>query len=329
MAENNEDGTIDYTQIEINFQQRTEMRAQQTMSLLDPFIIWLGGKGRENKVTFWGGQSTLGQKTQRHQTYPQFQTEREAYWFGAAHFWAKEPIDGDDALYDAVDAGNGLSQVWGAAAARAKDKVAIRAAIGTAYRGRQGKTTAQKLPASAIIPHGNTGLTEAKVRKGVAYLRRTHPDQMEPICTFLTSEQLMNDLMGENKVINHDFNEMRPLKDLQLPYFLGTYFRVLDDYAAFQPEGNANVAVFDPILPILPNGVSAGNHIRYVVMFVKSAMRGKKERPITTNLHSEEKDHGPGAKSLTIDYMEGITRVDPLGVVVIECVETAPLAIAA
>jgi hypothetical protein len=329
MAENNEDGTIDYTQIEINFQQRTEMRAQQTMSLLDPFIVWATGKGREAKVTFWGGQAGLAQKSQRHQTYPQFQTEREAYWFGSVHFWAKEPIDGDDALYDAVDAGAGLSQVWGAAAARERDKTAIRTAIGTAYRGRYGKTAAQRLPPSQIIAHGNTGMTEAKIRKGVAMLRRTHPDQLDPICTFLTSEQLTGDLMGENKVINSDYSDQRPLKDLALAYFLGTYFRLLDDYAQFEPEGNLNVATFDPILPILANGVAAGQHIRYCVMFVKSAMRGKKERPVLTRLHDEEKDHGPGAKSLTIDFMEGYTRVDPLGVVVIECVETAPLAITA
>lgn len=329
MAENNDTGTIDYTQIEINFQQRTEMRAQQTMSMLDPFIVWLPGKGKETKVTFWGGQSGLAVKSQRHQTYPQFQTEREQYWFGSAHFWAKEPIDGDDALFDAVDAGAGLSQVWGAAAAREKDKAVIKAAIGTAYRGRYGKTSAQRLPPSQIIPHGNTGLTEAKIRKAVAMIRRTHPDVMDPICTFLTSEQLTGDLMGENKVINGDYTDVKPLKDLQLPYFLGTYFRLLDDYVYMNPEGETNVATFDPILPILANGVSSGIHIRYVVMLVKSAMRGKKERPVTTKLHDEEKDHGPGAKSLTIDYMEGVTRVDPLGVVVIECAETAVLAIAA
>lgn len=58
-------------------------------------------------------------------------------------------------------------------------------------------------------------------------------------------------------------------------------------------------------------------------------MRGKKDRPLTTKLHDEEKDHGPGAKSLTVDFMEGTTRVDPLGIVVIECIETSPLAIAA
>lgn len=329
MAENNEGSTVDYTQIEINFQERTQMRAQQTMSMLDPFITWIGGKGRDNKTTFWGGQAGLGQKTQRHQTYPQFETAREAYWFGTVHFWAKEPIDGDDELFDATDAGTGLSNVWGAAAAREKDKMNVRRAIGLAYRGRYAKTSAQRLPPSQYIPHGNTGLTEAKIRKAVGMIRRAHPDEMDPICTFLTSEQMYTDLLGENKVINGDFNQMRPLSDLKLSFFLGTYFRVLDDYAQFQPEGNANVAVFDPILPIIPNGLSAGNHIRYCVMWVKAAMRGKKDRPLTTKLHDEEKDHGPGAKSLTVDFMEGTTRVDPLGIVVIECIETSPLAIAA
>lgn len=327
--ENNNDGTIDYTQIEINFQEGTSMRAQQTMSLLDPFITWLGGKGKETKVTFWGGQSTIGQKSQRHQTYPQYQTEREQYWFGSTHFWAKEPIDGDDALFDAVDAGSGLGMVWGAAAAREKDKLAIKAAIGLAYRGRYGKTSSQRLPPSRYIPHGNTGLTEAKIRRAVSLIRRAHPETSDPICTFVTSEQYYNDLLGENKIINNDFNEDRPLRDLKLNYFLGTYFRILDDYAQFQPEGNTNVVTYDPILPITIDGVSAGNHLRYCVMFVKSAMRGKRERPVTTKLHNEEKDHGPGAKSLTIDFMEGIARVDPLGVVVIECVDTSVMNIAA
>lgn len=327
--ENNDEPTIDYTQIEINFQERTALRAQQTMSKIDPFITWVGGKGRETKTTFWGGQSGLGVKSQRHQTYPQFQTEREAFWFGSTHFWAKEPIDGDDALFDATDAGTGLSQVWGAAAAREKDRLFIKLAIGLAYRGRYGKSVSQRLPTSQFIPHGNTGMTEAKVRKAVGMIRRTHPDDNEAICLFLTSEQLNNDLMGEEKIINSDYGGDAPLKNLTLPFFLGTYFRLIDDYAAFQPEGNTNAVTFDPILPILVDGVSAGNHIRYCVMWVKSAMRGKKDRPVSTRLHDEEKDHGPGAKSLTVDFMEGGARVDLTGVVVIECVETAPIAIAA
>jgi hypothetical protein len=328
MAEITDGGTVDYTQIEINFQERTSMRAQQTMSLTEPFITYVGGKGRETKTTFWGGQNSMGQKSQRHDTYPQYETEREAYWFGSTHFWAKEPIDGDDQLFDAVDAGAGLSQVWGAAAAREKDRLYINAAIGLAYRGRYGKNQAQGLPASQIIPHGNTGLTEAKIRAGVGMIRRSHPEQMDPIVTMLTSFQYYTDLFSQDKVISNEYNEQRPLRDLNLTFFLGTYYKIIDDYANYHPTVAGRTVEFDPILPLFPNAVSAGNHIRYVVMWVKSAMRGKKDRPIQTKLHDESKDHGPDAKSLTVDFMEGGTRVDPLGVVVIECVETAPLFIA-
>lgn len=317
------DGTIDYTQIEINFQERTEMRAQQTMSLTEPFITYVGGKGRETKTTFWGSQGALDTKSQRFQTYPQKITPRDAYWFGSTHFWDKEPIDGDDQLFDAVDAGSGLSQVWGAAAAREKDRLYINAAIGRAWRGRYGQTTAQALPASQIIPHGNTGLTAAKVIQAVSMIRRAAPETVDPIVTLCTSFQLNTDLMSDNKVISHDFNDDRPLRDLRLPYYFGSYFKIIEDYANFNPTNPTNTVQFDPILPLLVNGVTTGTHIRYCVMWVKSAMRGKKDRPIQTKLHNEEKDHGPDAKSLTVDFMEGGTRVNPLGVVVIECAETA------
>lgn len=316
-------GTIDYTQIEINFQERTSMRAQQTMSLTEPFITYVGGKGRETKTTFWG-TNTLDQKSQRHESYPLKETPREAYWFGTTHFWDKEMIDGDDQLFDATDAAGGLGEVWSAAAAREKDRLYINAAIGVAYRGRFGQNQAQALPASQIIPHGGTGLTAAKIKAAVAMIRRAHPMQNDPIVTMVTSTQINVDLMNEPQVISGDYNNDRPLKDLALPYYFGSYFKTIDDLANYHPQETGRVVNFDPILPIVVNGVTTGTHIRYCVMWVKSAMRGKKDRPIQTKLHDESKDHGPDAKSLTVDFMEGGTRVNPLGVVVIECAETAP-----
>lgn len=318
--------TIDLTQIEINFQARTEMRAQQRMSLTEPFITYVGGRGRETKTTFWG-QNKLEEKTERHEEYPQSETPREAYWFGTAHFWKKEPIDGDDQLFDAVDATTGLSEVWAAAAAREKDRLYVNAAMGVAYRGRFGRNTAQPLPAAQIIPHGNVGLTPAKVKRAVGQLRRAHPDGMDPIVCWITSYQMNTDLLSDATITSADYGAGAPLRDLNLPYFFGTYFRMIEDTVNYNSDVPGVVAEFDPILRILPNGVSGGVHIRYCVMWVKSAMRGKKDRPIQTNIWDEAKDHGPGAKSVTVDFMEGGTRVNPLGVVVIECAEASPLTI--
>lgn len=320
--------TVDYTQIEINFQERTTMRAQQTMSLTEPFITYVGGKGRETKTTFWGTQGGLDQKSQRHQSYPEATTPREAYWFGTTHFWDKEHIDGDDELFDATDAGSGLSQVWGAAAAREKDRLYVNAAMGIAYRGRFGQTDPQPLPASQIIPHNSTGLTKEKVIQAVSMIRRAHPEGSDPIVTMVTSRQLYIDLMGEEEVTSGDYNADRPLKDLQLNYFFGSYFKVLEDTANYNPQTPGRVVEWDPILPIIPDGISGGVHLRYCVMWVKSAMRGKKDRPIQTRLHDESKDKGPDAKSLTVDFMEGGTRVNPLGVVVIEVADASPLFVA-
>jgi hypothetical protein len=323
-----EQDTIDYTQIEINFQEQTAMRAQQRMSLTEPFITYIGGRGRETKTTFWG-LNKLDQKTQRHASYPQAETPREAYWFGSTHFWKKEPLDGDDALYEATDPATGLSQVWAAAAAREKDRLHINAALGTAYRGRFGQTSAQPLPASRIIPHGSTGLTREKITQGVSMIRRAHPDNMDPIVLMVTSYQLNIDLMDITEVTSADFNRDMPLRDLRLPYFFGTYFKTIDDTADYHPADPDNVVEWDPILPIDVDGVSAGVHIRYCVMWVKSAMRGRKDLEITTKIHSEEKDHGPMSKSITVDMIEGSARVNPLGVVVIECAEESTVAEAA
>lgn len=319
-----EQNTIDYTQIEINFQERTAMRAQQKMSMTEAFITYIGGKGRETKTTFWG-TNTLDQKTQRHTAYPMSETAREAYWFGTLHFWKKEPLDGDDALYEATDPATGLTEVWSAAAAREKDRLHLNAAIGAAYRGRYGQTSAQPLPSSQIIPNGNTGLTQAKIVTAVQMLRRAHPDMTDPIALFCTGQQLYSDLMGITTITSRDFNEKPPLKDLDLPYFFGTYFKVIEDTANYQPNDPTKVVQWDPIIPILVNGISAGVHIRYCVMWVKSAMRGKKDYDVITKVHDESKDHGPGAKSITCDFSEGSSRVNPLGVVVIECADTSPV----
>lgn len=318
-----EQNTIDYTQIEINFQEQTTMRAQQEMSETEAFVTYVGGKGRETKTTFWG-INKLDQKTQRHAAYPQSETPREAYWFGTTHFWKKEPLDGDDALYEATDPATGLSQVWSAAAAREKDRLHINTAMGVAYRGRYGQNVAQALPASQIIPHGGTGLTKAKLIAGVGKIRRAFPQRSDPIVTFVTTAQQLN-MFEISEVINFDFNAERPLKDLNLSYYFGTYLKVVDDTADFNPQDPTKTVEWDPIIPILVDGIGAGTHIRYCVMWVKSAIRAKKEREITTKIWDEEKDHGPGSKSITCDFDEGSTRVNPLGVVVIECADTSPV----
>jgi hypothetical protein len=319
-----ENDTIDLTQIEINFQERTNMRAQQLVSLTEPFITYVGGKGRETKTTFWG-RNKLEQKSQRHASYPQSETPREAYWFGSMHFWKKEPLDGDDALFEATDPATGLSEVWAAEAAREKDRLYINAAMGAAYKGRYGQTTPEPLPAAQIIPHGSTGLTPTKIIQGVQKIRRAFPNQMDPICTFVTGQQLFIDMMGFDQVTSGDFNDMKPLKDLQLPFFFGTYFKNIEDTADFHPSDPSNTVEWDPILKLDPNGIGAGTHIRYVVMWVKSAMRGKKDREIVTKIHDESKDHGPDAKSITCDFNEGGSRVNPLGVVIIECADQSDL----
>lgn len=319
-----EQDTIDLTQIEINFQERTNMRAQQLVSLTEPFITYVGGKGRETKTTFWG-RNKLEQKSQRHSSYPQSETPREAYWFGSMHFWKKEPLDGDDALFEATDPSTGLSEVWAAEAAREKDRLYINAAMGAAYKGRYGQTSPEPLPAAQIIPHGNTGLTPTKIKNAVQMIRRAHPSQMDPICTFVTGYQLYTDMLGFDEITSGDYNDMKPLKDLQLPFFLGSYFKVIEDTADYHPSDASNVVEWDPILKVGIDGIGAGTHIRYCVMWVKSAMRGKKDREVITRIHDEEKDHGPGAKSITCDFNEGGSRVNPLGVVIIECADQSPM----
>lgn len=325
--DNTEQSTIDYTQIEINMQERTNMRAQQLTSLTEPFITYVGGKGRETKTTFWG-RNKLEQKEARHSTYPQSETPREAYWFGSLHFWKKEPLDGDDQLYEATDPASGLPPVWAAEAAREKDRLHINNAMGAAYRGRYGQTTAQNLPAAQIIPHSAVGLTPTKVKTAVQMLRRAYPDLMEPICCFCTGVQVYTDLMGFNEVTSGDWNDIKPLKDLMLPFYFGSFFKIVEDTADYHPSNPANVVEWDPIVPITVDGIGAGTHIRHCVMWVKSAMRGRKDREIITRVHDESKDHGPDAKSITCDFNEGSSRVNPLGVVVIQCADTTPVATA-
>lgn len=319
-----ENDTIDLTQIEINFDERVRMRAAEMMSTTEAFISYTAGRGRETKVGFYG-RNRLQEKSERHQVYPQSETPRETFWVGSTHFWGKEPIDGDDALFEATDPATGLAPVWAAEAAREKDRLHLNAAMGKAYKGRYGSTVAQALPASQIIAHGNTGLTSDKVRLAVQKVRRAFPGQMDPICTFCTSWQITQDLMGDDKIINNDFNDARPLKDLNLPYAHGTYFKQIEDVADFHPSDPANTVEWDPIVPLTVDGIGAGSHIRHVVMWCKAAMVGKKDREISTRIHDEEKDHGPGAKSITCDFMEGSSRMNPLGVVVIECLDQSEM----
>lgn len=115
--------------------------------------------------------------------------------------------------------------------ARSVDGEIIKAALGTAYTGKQGVTPVTLPGAQAVavdyVETGsatNSGLTIAKLRQAKFILDDNDVDENEPRTLVITAKQLQN-LLRSTEINSFDYNEVKALVDGKVDHFLGFYFK--------------------------------------------------------------------------------------------------------
>ena len=273
--------------------------------------------------------TNLARKTARNAKVPVVETPRLRRWFSQKDFWGSERYDGFDRAREHTDPTGRLAQAWAAGASREWDKCAVEAALGTAFVDKYGNTPIS-LPASQVIPHGGSGLTLAKVKEAVQLLRRVSPDREDPISLWMTGQQ-ESDLLTSATVTSADYYAGRPLMDATIPYFMGAYFHVIDDYLdltapAAGNQSDGSTGTFQPIIPLDTTSVP-GSQIRRVVATLKSGVVMGELVPITTEINPA-KEYGINSLQVQVEMSVGGTREHEAKVVVIECLDPSAMTFA-
>ena len=284
--------------------------------------------GERQAIDSYSGMSLI-RKTARNVKVPVTESLRNRRWLSQVDYWNSERFDGFDRMRSMTDPTGRLAQAWASGAAREWDRCAVKAALETAYVDKHGNTPVS-LPSSQTIPHGGTGLTLAKVKQAVQILRRVAPDRDDPISIWLTGHQ-ESELLNSSTVTSADYYAGRPLMDGSVPYFMGAYFHVIDDYLDLsQPAGGLPAdGVSGTFRTILPLDLTSepGHQVRKVVATVKSGIVMGELMPITTEVN-DAKEYGINALQLQVEMSVGGTREHESKVVVIECIDPSTMVFA-
>lgn len=295
---------------------------QKTSALRN--CVTLERVGGERQALDQIGSQRLIQKTGRNVPVPITETARFRRWMEQRDYWNSERFDGFDLLRQKADPTGRLAQSWAASAAREWDRCAIDAALGSALVGKFGDTSVG-MPASQIIPHGNTGMTLAKLKQAIKRLRRVNPDRTDSIVVFMTSEQ-EDELLSSATVSSSEYYAGRPLMDASIPYILGAYVNIIDDYLDLSQPVNGGLpdgstGQFVPMLPL--DVTNPLQRVRTCFAMLKSGVVMGELMPVTTEIN-EAKTYGINAKQLQVEMSVGGVREHESKVVAIECVDGSP-----
>lgn len=285
--------------------------------------------GERQAIDSYSGMGLL-RKTARNVKVPVTESLRNRRWLSQVDYWNSERFDGFDRMRSMTDPSGRLSQAWASGAAREWDRCAVKAALDTAYVDKHGNTPVQ-LPSRQVVPHNGTGLTLAKVKQAVQMLRRVAPDRDDPVSIWLTGHQ-ESELLNSPTATSADYYAGRPLMDATIPYFMGAYFHVIDDYLDLSqpavgttPDGISGT--FKTILPLERLEDGETTNVRKVIATVKSGIVMGELMPITTEVNSA-KEYGINALQLQVEMSVGGTREHESKVVVIECIDPSSMTFA-
>lgn len=187
--------------------------------------------------------------------------------------------------------------------ARALDKVALAAAVGTAYTGQTG-TTSTALPSGQKVAvdfvesgtAATSGLTIGKLRQAKYILDSNNVDEEDPRIIAVSAKQLQ-DLLKTTEVTSEDYNTVKALVAGQIDTFLGFRFRLVNkDFFAY----------------------TAGTGVRNIVAYAKSGIKlSDSGRKVYVDVRPD-KSHALQIRTVA---MIGATRMEEEKVVEIACDE--------
>lgn len=158
----------------------------------------------------------------RHSATPQYDTPHSRRRVTAASYNWADLIDNPDKLRMLADPTSAYAVNAVMAFNRAKDKIIVDAAFGTAYTGKNGATSVT-FPASQTIAANSTGLTIEKLVAARKLFWQNEVDESIPLYACVTSNQLEN-LLAATEIRSSDYNNVKALVHGEVDTFMGFTF---------------------------------------------------------------------------------------------------------
>lgn len=265
------------------------------------------------------GAVAAAKKTSRHSKTPQMDTPHSRRRVTVDDFNWADLIDKEDQVRLLIDPTSAYAQAAMWALGRSKDDEVIFNATGNAYSGQNG-ATAVPLPQAQILAAVD-GATLTGVNLNVQTLRRINQSfeaaEIDPsIERYIACQSSqMYSLLGDDKVINMFYNEVRPLVDGQVDKYMGFTFVRTERLA----KTTATVA-YDPSLGT--TGAGAGTApvgARMAIAWCEDGLLLSTGRDITGRI--SERDDLNYSTQVYASMSIGATRMEEVKVIEVLCTE--------
>lgn len=192
----------------------------------------------------------------------------------------------------------------------------FKGALGTAYTGKGGGTTAD-LDSSNVVDEATTGMTLTKLRTAKEKLELGNVDLLDPMNKpyFVWSPTQMHELLGDTSVTSSDYNSIKALVAGDINTFYGFEF-ITSNQVPYTTDGANETVELNWDATDAPTD-TGGTNIRACFAYVKSAVRQVTNPSIMTDI-SQRKDKRNNWYSYAC-MRTGAVRMEEDKVVIVGC----------
>lgn len=199
------------------FKNNVQLLAQQTQSILEPYVTVQPCSGTGAAVADQYGTVTARKKTERHEDTKYSDTPRDRRWLVPVEYYSAELVDKSDIVRMLTDPQSPLARVHVAAMMRAKDSEILQSFFAAARTGElvtSGTTaynTAYDIAADVEVSGTPAALTPTKLIKSKGRLMRNQVDVAAEPPTMAINTKAWEDMFGQTTFISSDFSGANPL----------------------------------------------------------------------------------------------------------------------
>ncbi len=207
--------------------------------------------GEKVQVVNFLGPIAFTKRTTRYQDTEFTEAAHTQRWLQADEFDAAIPVDRLDTLKMIYDPTSPYVERMREAAGREKDQITMDAFFAAALTGKKGESTIS-FPSADEVLHGTTGMTTDKLRAARKLLKQRHVDLRIERPKIAISAEQADDMLGDAKITNVDFNTLKPLTDGEPVPFMGFDFLPVEDIIPTRTDSG--------VIRMCPCWVSSGMH---------------------------------------------------------------------
>jgi len=168
-------------------------------------------------------------KSGRHSSVNYQDTPHSRRWVSVQTYYDADMVDREDKLRVIQNPESEYAKAIGAALGRKTDSVIIGAALGTAYTGRSGASTASlananKIAAFVSTENTGSGLNVDTLRAVRKKFKQNEACRDDEKLIFVCAAEQVDNLLGETQTTSSDYAAIKALVDGDVNYFMGFTF---------------------------------------------------------------------------------------------------------